>query len=64
MNRQQRRATAKQGDQELVLKRIVLTFEDGTSTLLDINKVQIIDRATKRPLFEEEVVAKVNKSSK
>lgn len=53
MNRQQRRASARQGDQKMVLKRILLTFEDETSTLLDIGKVMIVDRLTKKPLFEE-----------
>jgi len=48
MSNKQARATKK-----LVLKRIVLTFEDGTSTLLDPFKVQIIDRETKKLLFIE-----------
>ena len=47
VSNKQGRATRK-----LVLKRILLTFEDGTSTLLDINKVELIDRLTKKPLFE------------
>lgn len=58
MNREQRRATAKLGDQKLVLKRIVLTFEDGSGTVLDINKVQIVDRQTGKPLFDEVIDAK------
>lgn len=53
MNREQRRATAKQGDQKLVLKRILLTFEDGSSSMLDISKVQIVDRQSGKPLFDE-----------
>lgn len=48
MSNKQARATKK-----LVLKRIVLTFEDGTATFLDPLKVQIIDRQTKKPLFKE-----------
>lgn len=37
---------------KLVLKRIVLTFEDGTATMLDPAKVDIVDRETRKPLFE------------
>lgn len=48
MSNKQARATKK-----LVLKRIILTFEDGSSTLLDPFKVQIIDRETKKPIFKE-----------
>lgn len=48
MSNKQARATKK-----LVLKRIVLTFEDGTGTLLDPTKVQIVDRKTGKPLFKE-----------
>lgn len=54
MNRQQRRALM-HGNQQLVLKRIVLTFEDGSATMLDPAKVQIVDRVTKEPLFQEVV---------
>jgi hypothetical protein len=48
VSNKQARATKK-----LVLKRIVLTFEDGTATMLDPTKVQIVDRETKKPLFKE-----------
>jgi len=48
MSNKQARATRK-----LVLKRIVVTFEDGTGSILDINKVELIDRTTKQPLFKE-----------
>ena len=48
MSNKQARATKK-----LVLKRIVLTFEDGTLTMLDPLRVQIIDRETKKPIFKE-----------
>ena len=37
---------------KVVLKSIMVTFEDGTGTILDINKVELIDRQTKKPLFE------------
>lgn len=37
---------------KIVLKRIVLTFEDGQGVFLDPLKVEIIDRKTKKPLFE------------
>lgn len=37
---------------KLTLKRIVLTFEDGTATFLDPLKVEIVDKKTKKPLFE------------
>lgn len=54
MNRAQRRRTNHiPGEKTLVLKRILLTFEDGTTTFLDTSKVQIVDRATKKPLFDE-----------
>lgn len=53
MNREERRAQAKAGNRKLVLKRILLTFEDQTSTLLDTTKVQIVDRQTGKPLFDE-----------
>jgi hypothetical protein len=39
---------------KLVLKRIVLTFEDGSATMLDPNKVDIVDRVTRKPLFKVE----------
>lgn len=48
MSNKQARATKK-----LILRRIVLTFEDGTVTLLDPTKIQIIDRETKKPIFKE-----------
>lgn len=47
MSNKQARATKK-----LVLKRIVLTFENGTATFLDPLKVEIVDKKTKKPLFE------------
>lgn len=47
MSNKQARATKK-----IVLKRIVLTFEDGTATMLDPSKVDIVDRITRKPLFE------------
>jgi hypothetical protein len=49
MSNKQARATKK-----LVLKRIVLTFEDGTATMLDPAKVDIVDRVTRKPLFKVE----------
>lgn len=48
MSNKQARATKK-----LVLKRIVLTFEDGSATMLDPTKVQIVDRETSKPIFKE-----------
>lgn len=48
MSNKQARATKK-----LILRRIVLTFEDGTVTLLDPTKVQIVARDTGKPLFIE-----------
>lgn len=53
MNRQQRRAESRTGSNTMVLKRILLTFEDETSTLLDTSKVMIVDRDTGEPLFDE-----------
>lgn len=47
MSNKQARASKK-----LVLKRIVLTFENGTITYLDPFKVDIVDRETRKPLFE------------
>jgi len=48
MSNKQARASKK-----LILRRILLTFEDGTSTLLDPTKVQIVDRETGKPIFKE-----------
>lgn len=42
-----------QATKKLILRRIVLTFEDGTVTLLDPLKVQIVSRETGEPLFKE-----------
>lgn len=41
----------------LVLTEIVLRFEDGSEVNLDTRKVQLIDRETKEPLFNEVVEA-------
>lgn len=54
MNRNQRRAAGKgQSDERIVLREILLTFEDGRQTAINTAKVQIVDRETGRPLFEE-----------
>lgn len=47
MSNKQARASKK-----LVLKRIVLTFEDGTATYLDPLKVDIVDVKTREPIFK------------
>ena len=54
MSNKQARATKK-----LVLKRIVLTFEDGSAAIMDINKVDVVDRETRKPLFEVKTPQKV-----
>jgi hypothetical protein len=41
-----------QTSKKLVLKRIFVAFEDGSGVELDINKVELVKRATKKPLFE------------
>jgi hypothetical protein len=41
-----------QTSKKLILKRIFIAFEDGSGTELDINKVELVERATKKPLFE------------
>lgn len=50
MSNKQARATKK-----LVLQRILLTFEDGTSTMLNPLKVDIVDVNTRKPIFERAV---------
>lgn len=43
----------RQREQRMVLTGLTANFENGQYVGLDIAKVQIIDRATGRPLFEE-----------
>lgn len=40
-------------NRRLVLAQIELTFETGETTYLDITKVQIVDRESGKPLFNE-----------
>lgn len=44
--------TAK-ADRRLILAQIELTFESGERTYIDISKVQLVDRETGKPLFNE-----------
>lgn len=41
-----------QATKKLILKHIVLTFEDGSASIVDLGKVDIVDRVTRKPLFE------------
>lgn len=41
-----------QATKKLILKRILITFEDGSGAVMDINKVELVDRVTRKPLFE------------
>lgn len=40
-------------NRRLVLSQIELTFENGETTHIDISKVQLVDRETGKPLFNE-----------
>lgn len=54
MNRNERRKAAKgMSDERIDVTGIVVHFKSGQYVNLDINKVQVIDKDTKRPLFEE-----------
>lgn len=54
MNRDQRRVAGKgQSKQRLVLSGITAFFDNGQRTNLDVSKIQIVDRQTLRPIFEE-----------
>lgn len=54
MNRDQRRVAGKgQSKQRLVLSGITAFFDNGQRTNLDIGKIQVVDRQTLRPIFEE-----------
>ncbi len=50
MNRAQRRA---QPAKPLILTKITLSFQDSEDVSLDIHKVFIVDKITKKPLFQE-----------
>ena len=50
VNREQRRAQPKQ---PLILTKITLSFQDQEDVNLDIHKVLIVDKITKKPLFQE-----------
>jgi hypothetical protein len=54
MNREQRRSAGKgQSDERLNVSGIVVHFENGQYQQLDTSKIQIVDKHTGRPLFEE-----------
>ena len=50
-SRQQRRLAER--TPRLVVARIVVHFENGHQSEMDITKVNLIDRVTKQPLFDE-----------
>ena len=54
MNREQRRAAGKgQSDERIDVTGIVVHFANGQIVNLDTNKIQIVDKDTGRPLFQE-----------
>lgn len=52
MNREQRRKVSKDTER-IDVAAIVVHFASGQQVNLDTNKVQVIDKATGRPLFDE-----------
>lgn len=52
MNRQERRSISKD-KQRIDVSAITVHFANNQQVNLDLNKVQIVDKFTNRPLFEE-----------
>lgn len=53
MNREERRAISKDNKQRIDVTGIVVHFRNGQYVNLDLNKAEIVDKDTKRPLFDE-----------
>lgn len=54
MNREQRRSYAKDASKEpMEVTGIIVHFKNGQYVPLDLGKVQVIDRVSGKPLFDE-----------
>jgi hypothetical protein len=59
MNRAQRRATVKRlslEDDELTIDKVMVYFTNGQNVTMDMNRVELVDKDTKEPIFKREAL--------